>query len=196
MPPHFRLALTVALGLSLAPGCTTRCADTCLDESDAGTGAGSADAATDAELPELGAPDASPGDASLDDAGPPGDAFTPDDAAADAAPSSDASAPDDAATAGDAGVPCDPTRIRFLPSGTLMEGRLCDDVFACVPTRADADALEAAAPLFDCTIPPEGACSGISCVMRPSLLDAAEVAQICAATTLPALTDLVCFVYL
>jgi len=65
-----------------------------------------------------------------------------------------------------------------------------------VPTRADADALAAAAPGFDCAIPPEGGCAGVSCVMRPSLLDASEIREICAVTVLPALTDLVCFVYL
>jgi hypothetical protein len=189
MPPLLRLCLATSLLLPVVAACAVRCPETCVDESDAGSDAfvpdaGEVDAAIDANLADAGPPDADLADASRDaalasDAGPP-----------------DAAAPDDAATSGDAGVPCNPDRIRFLPAGMLMEGRLCDDVFACVPTRADAMALEAAAPLFDCSMPAEGSCTGVSCVMRPSLLDAAEVAQICAATTLPALTDLVCFVYL
>lgn len=188
MPSPFRLALAAALLTHLAAACAPP--DTASTDAgrDAATPIDAArdDADVDAGLPDLGAPDADLPDASVSD----------DAALVDAAASEDAATAEDAATSGDSGMACDTTRIRFFPAGMLMEGRLCDDVFACVPTRADAIALEAAAPLFDCSIPAEGACTGISCVMRPSLLDAAEVAQICAVTTLPALTDLVCFVYL
>jgi hypothetical protein len=189
MTPLLRLFVATALSLPVVTGCAVRCPETCIDESDAGTDAFAPDARTpdasrDADVTDVGTSDAGAADASYD-------------AARDIdADTVDAATSDDAAASDDAGPACDPTRIRFLPAGVLMEGRLCDDVFACVPTRADADALEAAAPLFDCAIPTEGACAGVSCVMRPSLLDAAEVAQICAVTTLPALTDLICFVYL
>ena len=112
--------------------------------------------------------------------------------AVDALVSSDAPPADGA----DAAVSCDPSRVRFSPSGTLVEGQLCDDVFACVPSSADAAALVAAAPDFDCSGAPSGGCTGVTCVFRPSTLDAAEIDEICAVTTLPSLSDLLCMIYL
>lgn len=100
------------------------------------------------------------------------------------------------ANGADASADCDPSRVRFPGSGSLVEGQLCDDVFACVPTSTDAAALQVASPAFDCSGPTEGGCSGVSCVLRPSILDATEIQQICAVTLLPNVTDLVCNIYL
>ncbi len=150
-------------------------------------------------------------DAASRDAGRADDAATRLDASADPAAASDASS--DAAMARDAttsdasrdasrdAASCDPSAISFPMGGSLMEGQLCDDVFACVAGPTEAMALRAASGMtFECDAAPKGPCSGWTCVYRnpggPSTLDAMEIADICAVTVLSPRPTLVCRIYL
>lgn len=99
------------------------------------------------------------------------------------------------------GGTCDPSAIRFVPSGgTLEEGALCDDVFVCLETEADGALVMAASSAFTCSSVPDGSCPGATCRYAdpggPSTLDANELAEICAVTVALPSPDLVCMVYL
>lgn len=97
----------------------------------------------------------------------------------------------------DGGAPsCDESRVTFVPpGGHIAIGQLCDDVFVC-PADAAAAATIAALGLT-CSATTEGPCTtATTCVLRPSTLDAAEVQQICAVTTLGAPPPITCIVYL
>jgi hypothetical protein len=102
----------------------------------------------------------------------------------------------DAAAADGGPYTCFPERVAFPMSGTLTPGTLCDDVFACAEDAADAARIMAAAPSFTCDSAPKGPCSGYTCVLRPSTLDAAEIAEICAVTALEPTPEITCRVYL
>lgn len=120
--------------------------------------------------------------------------------------------PRDAGSSGDSGVfdgsivdaggepdasACDESGIEFVPAGGhLVEGQLCDDVFACPVDAAEAARITAAAPGFVCSSAPEGPCTGMTCVLRPSILDASELSQICALTQLGSPPALTCMIYL
>lgn len=92
---------------------------------------------------------------------------------------------------------CDESQVRFRPEGgRLVVDQLCDDVFACAAGAAEAARILAAAPSFTCDPTPEGPCTAITCVLRPSTLDANEIAEICALTVLRPTPELACFVYL
>jgi hypothetical protein len=144
-------------------------------------------------LPGCGTTVAAP----VDSSAPPDAASTTDAATAtDAATVPDAAATPDAAAASDTGMTCDPSVVTFNAGGSLEVGQLCDDVFACVATAADASALEAAAPDFDCSVTPMGSCGGVTCQFSPSTLDASELAEICTMTVLSPQPSLVCMIYL
>jgi hypothetical protein len=110
---------------------------------------------------------------------------------------SDAGSLVDGGSGSDAGLRCDPSAVRFSPSGgSLEEGQLCDDVFACVASHDDGVALMAVAPEFSCTDAPDGPCSAVTCRYGTSTLDAAELAEVCDVTLLSYVEDMVCMVYL
>ena len=113
----------------------------------------------------------------------------------------DASMPGDAGTDASAAMTCEASRVRFPMGGTLSEGTLCDDVFVCVASEADAARVMAAGDHFECMETSEGPCSGRTCAYRnpggPSTLDAQEIAEICAVTVIaPPPSDIACIVYL
>lgn len=115
-------------------------------------------------------------------------------AAIDAGPG-DASAPPDAGST-DSGQACDPSVVVFPAGGSLVVGQLCDDVFACVASAADATALQAAAPDFTCDPAPVGGCTGITCRYSTSTLDEAELAEVCTVTVLSPQPSVTCMIYL
>ncbi len=116
-------------------------------------------------------------------------------------PSMDDTAPASGATGSDADASCDLGKTRVhLEDRAVAEGELCDDVVACVADAASATALVAAAPGFSCEEgdnPIEQCGDGETpCIWRPSVLDATEMAELCAATTVLADGDeLLCIVY-
>jgi hypothetical protein len=121
------------------------------------------------------------------------DAGLPTDASLDAA-TGDAAADDAAAT--DAGLACDPSAVTFPAGGTLTVGQLCDDVFVCVASAADAAALMAAAPHYTCSTTPAAGCTAYTCRASPSTLDASELAELCAITVLTPRPPITCMIYL
>ena len=133
------------------------------------------------------------GGGSGDDAGVT-DASTHDAGASDAgatdAGASDASAPD-----------CRPERVRFayLASGPFEVGLLCDDLVVCVADEAEATRVRAASSVFECEATPTGPCAGMTCRYAdpggPSVVDEAELAEICAGTRVEPAPDVVCVVY-
>ena len=160
---------------------------------------------------------AAPVDGGGRDAGP-GDGDASTDAQADARDAgadarTDAAAADartdtgmaDASTAADAGPPdggsCNESAIRYaaLASGPLMEGTLCDEVWVCLRDPSQAASILAASPRFVCDGPPGSGCSGGRCFYRnpggPGLIDASELAEICAVTRVTPTPEVVCIVY-
>lgn len=118
-----------------------------------------------------------------------GDVGSTSDAGVDAAPTNDANV--------DAGAPsCDESRVMFVPpGGHIAVGALCDDVYVCPADAAGAATIAALG--FTCGARTEGPCTtAMSCVLRPSTLDATEVQEICAVTTLSAPPPITCIVYL
>jgi hypothetical protein len=156
---------------------------------------------TDDAGPGLDASTAIDGGASGRDAGP-----GPDDGGvADAGGGLDASVQDGGATdagtsGGDAGS-CNPDAVRFefLASGPLEEGILCDGVIVCVRDAAEAARVMAASSRFQCSGTPQAPCTGETCNYRnpggPGILDAAELAEICAVTLVSPAPDIACVVY-
>ena len=134
---------------------------------------------------DAGTRDASVGDAGTDDAGL-HDAGT-DDAGLHDAGTDDAGA-------------CDPSAIRFPSGSSLTVGQLCDDVFACVADESAAMALMAASARFTCSATPEAGCPGWTCAYRapsgPSVLDAAEIAELCKVSVLVPQPTMTCMIYL
>ena len=114
----------------------------------------------------------------------------------------DAKAADARADASDGGRGgCDPSAVRFVPpGGSLRIGQLCDDVVACVSSDAEAAALMAASKKFQCQSRPSNGCPSWTCLYSdpagPSLLDEAEIAEICKITVLLPTPRITCFVYL
>jgi hypothetical protein len=163
-----------------APGFVTATESVITAPPPAGCCTCSAQTTRDVTLRPVGS-DAGAGDASVDDAG---------------APASDAGS--DGGMAIDAGAStCDESRVMFRPAGGHLEpGQLCDDVFACAADDADAARIVAAASSFVCDPAPKGPCSGITCVMRPSTLDANEISEICALTQLASPPEISCLIYL
>lgn len=148
--------------------------------------------ATDAETSDAGS-DAGADDAGATDAGAT-DGSTPDSGA------SDAGASDAGAT--DAGAPdCRPERVRFayLASGPFEVGVLCDDLVVCVADDAEAARVRGASSVFECEATPTGPCAGMTCRYAdpggPSVVDEAELAEICAVTRIEPAPDVVCVVY-
>lgn len=113
----------------------------------------------------------------------------------------------------DAGVACAPERTvqcvigpaRVWPQACTGEpieaGAFCDDLFACVPDEAAAQALVAVAPGFACAPGPGelAVCDAgeQACQWRaPDTIDGAELEAICAVTVLPAPpAQVMCTVY-
>lgn len=128
------------------------------------------------------------GDGSTLDASGGADSSTAGDVGSDAAHANDSSL--------DSGASCDGSRVTFVPSsGHLAVGQLCDDVFVC-PIDA-ADAARIAAIGFECSVTTEGPCtSSMTCRLRPSTLDAAEVQEICDVVTVSTPPQVTCMVYL
>ena len=165
-------------------------------DDDAGLDSGAADAgAADAGARDAGAADAGVADAGVADAG-----------VADAGTSDAGSAADagisDAGSASDAGAAtCNRAAVRFefLARGPLEVGTLCDEVLVCVAEGSEAARVMAASTLFQCTSSPEAPCTGMTCAYRnpggPGVLDAAELAEICAVTLVTPTPDLACVVY-
>jgi hypothetical protein len=95
--------------------------------------------------------------------------------------------------------PCRPERVSFPMGGELSPGALCDDVVVCVSDDAAAARVLAASSSFVCDSP-----DGLCCQYReggtgggPAVLDASEIAEICAVTMLePAPDSITCVVYL
>ncbi len=177
---------------------------------DAGPGDGDASTDAQADARDAGADartDAAAADARTDTGM--ADAST----AADADARTDAAAADartdtgmaDASTAADAGPPdggsCNESAIRYaaLASGPLMEGTLCDEVWVCLRDPSQAASILAASPRFVCDGPPGSGCSGGRCFYRnpggPGLIDASELAEICAVTRVTPTPEVVCIVY-
>ena len=90
--------------------------------------------------------------------------------------------------------------VAFPMGGSLTPGTLCDDVFACVLDGAHAAQVEAVAPHFECSMTPDGTCTGWTCTYRnpggPSTLDEAEIDEICRVTVIVPAPSLICRVYL
>jgi hypothetical protein len=117
-----------------------------------------------------------------------------------------ADAPADAtgsdATAADALRGCDPAAVAFPQGGALAPGTLCDELYACADDAAGAARIEAASPHFSCApgAEPGSGCTGYTCAYRnpagPSMLDAAEVSDICALTVLAPPPPLRCVVFI
>lgn len=118
----------------------------------------------------------------------------PADAGADDGGAADAGMP-----AGDAGA-CNAAAVLFPMGGALEPGTLCDDVFVCLASAADAAAVMAASARFTCDAAPAGPCPGATCQYAdpggPSVLDADEIAEICAVTLVSPTPELTCRVYL
>lgn len=142
--------------------------------------------ALDAGALDAGTPDAGRPDAGAPDAGRP-DAGAPDAGAPDAGPGS--------------GATCNPSAVRFaiIASGPLMVGTLCDEVVVCVRDSAEAARVMAASSRFVCSSTPETPCTGMTCSYRnpggPSVIDAAELAEICAVTVISPTPDVACVVF-
>ncbi|MBW2462233.1 MAG: hypothetical protein JRH11_11355 [Deltaproteobacteria bacterium] len=119
-----------------------------------------------------------------------GDDASPADSAADAAGDSAASS-------------CRPERVTpiFIAGGEFAVGVLCDDLFVCAVDSADAAAIMAAAPEFECAEEPGagGRCTAYTCTYRdpggPSTVDPAEYEAICAVTLLEPARPMYCAVY-
>ena len=99
---------------------------------------------------------------------------------------------------------CSVTARGFAAGSTvrLELGTLCDDLYLCLDSRDDGGGIQDATSAFDCqhaSLDPSSPCTGTSCrfTVRPSLLDAAELAEVCAADDAARATDeFVCAVYL
>lgn len=132
------------------------------------------------------------------DAGADGASEAGADATSDVATDATSDASTDATT--DASAACDPSVMKFPSGGSLAVGALCDDVFACVADASAAAALAAASSKFTCSAGPQGTCPGWSCRYAapggPSVLDAAEVAEICKVTLLKPAPAMSCVIYL
>lgn len=132
------------------------------------------------------------------------DAGAPADAGADAGARADAGAGTDAGSGSDAGAAsCLPSAVRSVPPGMpFMVGVLCDDVFVCVDTMAEADAVvTASGGVFTCSMTTGFPCStAYRCQYQdpggPSTVDMTEYDRICAVTVLSPTPDVVCVVYL
>lgn len=161
-------------------------------------GGGEDSGARDAGSPDAAARDAGHGDAGVDaglfDAGR-ADAGRGDAGGADAG-RADAGAADGGSAA------CDPSAVAFPMGGSLAPGTLCDEVYACAVDRADADRIEAASDVFECTpgAEPASTCGAFTCSYRdpggPSVLDEAEIAEICKVTVLEPTPVMRCVVFL
>lgn len=77
--------------------------------------------------------------------------------------------------------------VQIPGGGPIALGVLCDDVYACMPNLVQAQALMMAAPDFSCVPGPAGPCIAgqYACSFLPSIVDEAELAEICAVTVLP-----------
>jgi len=125
---------------------------------------------------------------------------SPDAIGTDATP--DASRPDAAPdTSSEAPGACNPAAVAFPQGGTLTPGTLCDELYACADDAAGAARIEAASPRFSCApgSEPGSACDAYTCAFRdpggPSMLDASEIADICAITVLTPTPALRCAVF-
>ena len=126
--------------------------------------------------------------------------------AVDASADAPADAPVDAATAdapaSDAATSCNPAAVAFPQGGTLTPGTLCDELYACADDAAGAARIAAASPRFSCApgSEPGSTCTAYTCAFRdpggPSTLDASEIADICALTSLAPTPPLRCVVFI
>ncbi len=141
--------------------------------------------------------------ATASDAGSRPDATSSPDAGRDAAPGDAGSLPDAAITDAaitDAGATCNLDAVRFagIARGPLQIGALCDEVNVCVRNRAEAARVMAASSRFSCAAS-AFPCTGMTCSYRdpagPSEIDAAELQEICAVTTLTPTPDIACVVF-
>ena len=103
--------------------------------------------------------------------------------------------------AADASASCNPGAVSFPQGGTLAPGTLCDELYACADDAAGAARIEGASPRFSCApgAEPASGCSAYTCAFRdpggPSMLDASEIADICAITVLTPTPALRCAVF-
>ncbi|MEM9071392.1 MAG: hypothetical protein AAGE52_22995 [Myxococcota bacterium] len=105
----------------------------------------------------------------------------------------------DAAASDGGGCNLDAVRFAIIARGPLAVGTLCDDVFVCLDDSTTAAAVQAASSVFQCDDETAPGCSGETCAYRnpggPSLIDADELAEVCAVTQLAPTPDVVCVVY-
>jgi hypothetical protein len=159
------LLLPVAVA-GLGCGCDAGSVNVGDAAADAGGDGGAAD----------GRPDGAPGD------GPAGDRGSTDTAGADAGA-------------------CNAAAVAFPRGGLLAPGTLCDDVFACADDAAAVARIQAASGLFQCmpSPVPESTCTAFACAYRnprgPTILDEAEIAEICRVTLVTPAPRMVCVVY-
>jgi len=195
-----RLSL-VSLALLIAA-----CSDTTTADGGVADAGGSVDAGTvDAGTVDAGTVDAgtAPMDAGSTDAAAEPDAAVLLDAGDDAG-LNDAGADaglNDAGGADAAAAMCNAGAVRFagIARGPLTVGTLCDELTVCVNHPTEAAAVMAASSVFQCSAAPETPCASMTCSYRdpggPSVLDAAELAEICAVTLITPTPIINCVVF-